>query len=573
MATIQQTIAKAASHLGDLTLSQRLAIGLGALLVVVSVIWLAQWAATPEMAPLLPGQDLSPEELALATSGLDAMNEPHRVEGSQILVRASANRQALIASLQQTEKLPTDMAIGFAELVKEANPWISQSENDKRWTVALQSELARVLQQFSGVKQAFVVLNLNTKKGFARTQPESTASVTLFTSGSEPVSRSLALATARMVAGAVSGLPVKNVQVIDGANNRVALDWDTEEGDSATSLHQQRRRIEREKELQIKEQLGFDHHVLVSVSADLNWSASQEQEDTVTEGTAVKEQTDTTNTVRSHRSGVPGAQSNVGIVAGGGGGADTSTSERSETAYEPSRRSRASQTPAGVPKSMAAAVSLSYSYLRSVFELNNPGAEAPTEAQIESDVFAKQKQRVITQVAKLLIPPDEEQVSVVWHYDTIAPERVVVASTLDSSLDVARKYGPASGLGLLAILSLAMMMRLAKRQDSGESFGMEIGLPKEAIDAAKRAAEGLESAARRRGAAGAAGSGAGTAGRAASAIPILMSDGSEGILDAQEVPESEVQIKQMLEQVAQMTEADSDAVASLVENWIDFTNR
>jgi hypothetical protein len=66
---------------------------------------------------------------------------------------------------------------------------------------------------------------------------------------------------------------------------------------------------------------------------------------------------------------------------------------------------------------------------------------------------------------------------------------------------------------------------------------------------------------------------AGATGKGASAIPILMSEGSEGILDAQEVPESEVQIKQMLEQVARMTEADSEAVAGLIENWIDFANR
>jgi flagellar biosynthesis/type III secretory pathway M-ring protein FliF/YscJ len=145
MASLQEVLSRATRHLGDMTLSQRLAIGLGVLLVAASLIWLAQWAASPEMVPLL-NQSLTPEELAQVTSGLDAMGESYQIEGSQVCVRASANRQAVLASLQQAEKLPSDTAIGFAELVREANPWISGQENDRRWTVALQCELGRVLR-------------------------------------------------------------------------------------------------------------------------------------------------------------------------------------------------------------------------------------------------------------------------------------------------------------------------------------------------------------------------------------------------------------------------------------------
>jgi len=559
-----------------MTLSQRLAIGLGALLVVGSLIWLAQWAARPEMVLLL-NQSLEAEELALVRVGLDAMDEPYRIEGSQVMVRASANRQAILASLQQAEKLPGDTAIGFAELVKEANPWISQAENSRRWTVALQSELARVLGQFNGVRQARVLLNLNAKpRGFARRHPESSAGVTLFMRGGEPVSRSLALAAARMVAGAVRGLPVRNVQVIDGGNNRVALDWDREEGGSASSLHQLRRQLEREKELQIKEQLSFDQNVLVSVSVEPDYTTMQVQDSTVTEGTTVKEETDNTSTVRNRRSQQPGVEPNVGLVAGPGGSADTSTSERTDTISEPSRRTSTTQTPAGVPKTITAAVSLSYSYLARVYRLNNPDADAPPiEAQIEA-VFNKQKAQVITQVAKLVIPPEPEQVSVVWHHDTLQPEVTVATSSLDKSLDLAQKYGPASGLGLLALVALGLMMRLAKQRDSGESFGMEIGLPKEAIEAAKRAAHDVKSAAGRAAAAGRGVSPtipgvAGLGAEYAKAIPIPVGQRADGVLDAQEVPEWEEQIHQMLDQVSQMTENDSQGVAALVENWISHS--
>ncbi|MFQ5804922.1 MAG: hypothetical protein ACE5I3_00565 [Phycisphaerae bacterium] len=573
MASLQEAITKAARQLGDMTLSQRLAIGLGALLVVGSLIWLVQWAATPEMVPLLPNQSLEPEDLALVRTGLDAMNEPYQVEGSQVMVRAKADRPGILASLQQAEKLPTDTAIGFAELVKEANPWISQEENSRRWTVALQSELARVLGQFHGVRQAWVILNLNARRGFARTQAESTAGVTLFMKGAEPVSRSLALAAARMVAGAVRGLPVKNVQVVDGGNNRVALDWDGEDDGSASSVHRLRRQLEREKEAQIREQLSFDQNVLVSVSVGLDYATIHVQDSTVGEGATVKEKMDSTSTVRNRRAQQPGVEPNVGMVAGSGESADTSMSDRSEIISQPSQRTSTTQTPAGVPKTITAAVSLSYTYLASIYRRNNPDAEEPpTEAQIEG-VFGKQKQQIATHVAKLVKPPEPEQVSVVWHHDTLQPEVTVQASPLDTPLDLAQKYGPASGLGLLALVALAMLMRLAKQRDRGESFGMEIGLPKEAIEAARRAAQDVKSA----GPAAAAGTdgpvaydaGTVSGGELAKAISLPVGQGAGGVLDAHELPEWEERVRQMLEQVGQMTDRDVQTVATLIENWME----
>jgi flagellar biosynthesis/type III secretory pathway M-ring protein FliF/YscJ len=566
MASIQETIRKATRQLGDMTLSQRLAIGLGALLVIGSVVWLAQWAATPEMGPLLPGQSLAPEDLAEVCAGLDALGEPYKVEGAQVLVRAGANRSAILASLQQAEKLPSDTAIGFAQLVQEANPWISQSENERRWTVALQSELARVLQQFNGVKQARVLLNMSTRKGFARSHPESSAGVTLFMSGGEPVSRSLALAAARMVAGAVRGLPVQNVQVIDGGNNRVALDWDAEEAGSVSSLHQQRRQLEREKTAQIKEQLGFDHDVLVSVSVDLDYTTMQVQDSAISEGATVKEETDNTSTVRNRRSGQPGVEPNVSMEVGSAASADTSTTDRTDTISEPSRRQTTTQTPAGVPKSITAAVSLSYTYLAGIYRHNNPGAEEPTEEDIEQ-VFAKQKDRIATHVAKLMIPPELDQVSVDWHYDTLVPEQVAAEGPLGAPLDLLAKYGPASGLALLALLAMGMMMRLAKRQDVGESLGMEIGMPADAIEAARQAAKDVAAVAGHTPV-----EGSGKPGRAGAArtgkSPLPLGEEAQSALEAREIDESLVQVEQMVAQVAALTEQDGDAVANIIENWV-----
>lgn len=580
MAGLQDTISRATRNLGNMTLSQRLAVGMGVMLVAGSLFWLAQWAAKPDMAPLL-NQALDADELAVLRTGLDAMGEPYTVEGSQLMVRATANRPAIIAALQQAERMPSDTAASFAELVKEANPWISGQENDRRWTVALQSELARVLRKFNGVKQASVILNLNARpRGFSQRESEATASVTLFSQGGEPISRSLALAAARMVAGAVRGLPVKNVEVIDGSSSRAALDWEGVEDGGASNLHRQRRQLEQDKALQIREQLSFDPHALVSVSAELDYSSVQENNLTVSEGIKVETENDNVTTSRNALSGQPGAQPNTGMSVGEGGGVEnSSTSTRKHDVTEPSRLTSVKQTPAGVPKTISAAVSLSRSYLAGIYQRNNPESESPPTDEQIVEIFNKQKDAIVTLLSKLTIPQDAEQVSLAWHHD-VEPAVAEASGALDTSLELAGRYGPASGLGLLALVALGMMFKMSKQKGGGESFGMEIGLPADAIEAAKNAAENLRTSSRRgpRGAGGGAGAraGDGSYGRASNAAiepepmaPIPVGQGAEGVLEAREVNESDVQISHMVEQVASMTDEDGDAVASLIENWID----
>ena len=454
MAGWQDAVAKVGQQMGDLSPSQRVAIGLGAVLVLGSLLWLAQWAATPEMVPLLP-QSLDSTELSQIASGLDALGEEYRVDGSQVLVHAGANRQAILARLQQADALPTDTALGFAQLVQEANPWISQAENNRRWTVALSKELEGVLQQFTGVRQARVMLNLNARApGFSRNQPQATASVTLFLSGGVPVGRDMALAAARMIAGAVRGLPVANVQVVDGGTGRVALEWDQEDSGSASNLHQQRKQLEREKELQIKEQLSFDENALVSVSVELDFSSTHIEDSLVSEGITVKEDTESTTTVRNRSVGEPGVEPNVGVVANAGGAVDQSDTSSAEVVSEPSRTRRSAQTPAGVPKSITAAVSLSYSYLATIFQRTNPDSEtAPTIEQIEA-IFAQQKDRIAAHVAKLVLPQDRRS-RCRWTGITtrLAPVQPVEAYVEPRGFDGSgvTSYGPASGLGLLAL--------------------------------------------------------------------------------------------------------------------------
>ena len=328
MASLQTALSNAVAQLRDLTLSQRIAIVLGGVLVTVSLVWLLQWAAAPEMVPLLD-QSLAPEDIALIQSGLDALGETYERNGAIVLVRASADRPAILAKLQAQEQLPGDTSISFAALVKESNPWISSKENDRRWSVALANELERVLRQLSGVKTAKVFLNLSTgRKGFSREQPRSTGSVTLIMRGGEPVSESLGKAAARLVAGAVSGLAPHRVEVIDGGNGRSVVDWDVEAG-GATQLQRLKREHERRLAAKVKGQLA-DSKARVSVQVEIENATRSQQSTTFSDPVEIEREKTSDDTTRRRPMGQPGVQPNVGVTSSGAG-IDEKTEKETES--------------------------------------------------------------------------------------------------------------------------------------------------------------------------------------------------------------------------------------------------
>jgi len=587
MGALQRLIGQVLSRLRDTSISQRLALLLGGLLVAVSLVWLVQWAASPEQVALLE-QDLGPEELARVRSGLEALGESYRVRGSRVYVPATANRGALLARLQEADKLPASTSSAFAALVQKSDPWISLEENDRRWTVALQTEIEKVLRQFQGVQNASVFLNLHTgRKGFSRQAPANSASVTLVMKNGDEVPRSLALAAARLVSGAVAGLPVRNVQVVD-ARGVSALDWESEQ-DEANTLHRQRIRLEQHYTETIR-RLIPDPKALVSVVVELVSTSSSTKTETPIRGVPRTEETTADETTRTHRTEPPGVQPNVGLTAVAGGADESQKKDMTRTEYQTGVALKTEATPAGDVKLVTAAIRLSSSYLEGIWRHTHPEAGPPTDEQLE-EVFQAERKRLLGQVVRLVKPQVEENVDIQRYWDTALPGPAVAGAgpTLNQAVRLVRRYGAQSGLGLLALLSLGLMLRMARKSDTSEVFGLELGLPQDAIEAAKRAAEDVaEQTARRAradrtGAQPAGAAGAGVTGEGApspegspgvepvleaAVLPVGQAAPTEGVLVAQEVDPGAIQTRKMIDQITQMVDSDAAVVSSLLEHWV-----
>lgn len=562
MANFQDTGSKLLARLSGLSLSQRLAIGLAAALVAVSLVWLGQWAASPEMVPLLP-QDLKSEEIKQIQAGLALLRVPSKVVGARVLVPASENRAGLIAQLGASEQLPSDTSVSFESLVKEANPWISQEENNKRWTVALQNQLQRVLRQLGDVKDAHVLLNLTSpRRGFSRNEPESSASVTLIMKGGQPLTRQLALGAARIVAGAVRGLLLRNVQVIDGAG-AAALDWDSEQTGTGSALDRLRREQEKALAEKIRRQIDYDPGVRVSVRIEVDPTAREKDATLPSEGVETSTSVRNRETIRGARASQPGVQPNVGAAAGGGALEERTLENETSTQLQPGTERTREVTAAGVMKESFASIAISHSFLVGIFKRMQPDT-TPTAEQIEA-VFQKEREKVVRQVRNLVTPQEPNQVAVDWYFDALElPATTSQPTTNVATIELLERYGPASGLALLALAAIGFMLRMARSKTSAETLGLEIGLPREALAQARRAAGGAGVAPRE-----AVELETAEAVAAPMVTPLETGEEADSVLEARELDESTMQLRGMLEQVSHMADAEPDAVAALLEKWID----
>ncbi len=571
MESLKKILAQVAAQLQGMTLSQRLAIVLAAVLIAASVVWMAQWAAKPEMVALL-GQDLQPEELATIRAGLEAMNEPVSVEGSRVYVSASANRPALLARLQQDNRMPADISSGFTALVQESNPWISQEENRRRWTVALQQELVRVLRTFDGVKQASVFLNLNSKRTLvARHEYHSTASVTLTMKDGTPVARSLAIAAARLVAGAVSGLSAEDVDVLDSRGRRA---WNPEDDADGSASRLYREQLQRE--LKITEKILRhmpDPHARAEVTVKLNATSRQMTTESPTTPVEIETETTSMTSTIGQVSGEPGVRANTGTGAVANAGLREQTNQdTTKTRGTPGLETKIEKTPSGGVEEITAAIFLSDYYLSNIYARMNPDVEEgaePTYEQLEQ-VFQQEQPRIRDQVRMLIWGQetriDEHSIALHWYYRVPGDVPTAAASSLDGAADLAQRYGPQAGLGLLALMSLGIMLRMARRSKAGEAYAMELGLPKEAIEMARQSATEDKKAGSPR-ASGATGDAEDDDDETSPTF--RKSRATDGVLVAEEVEESVVQMQKMMQQVADLTESDPSVVAGLMERWVE----
>ncbi len=558
---LKRTIDQITRQLEVLTRSQRIAIGMCAVFVAGSLIWLVQYSAGPELVPLL-NQQMTLDELDSGLEELRTQRIEAKAVGDRIYVRP-ADRNAALLALNRADALPKDTSVGFAELMGDDNPFRPADENKWRRQVALGTELGRILGSGEDVVTARVIIQDKTKRRVGAQQSvHATASVYLKLGRGAAFNRHLVEGVCRFVASAVPGLEPYHVTVVDAATMRAhPLPGPDEE--LAAGLLDERKQNEKHLTDKILAALQSVPGVLVSVSVDLDARKRQTQTQEYGKPEIKTEETSETSSETGGASGETGVTPNVGVAVNGGMNGERNRTEESRAEYYQSKAVKIENiehAPFTVARATAS-IGIPRSFLVGIHHARFGASEEPAKLD-ETEEFRLIRDAEIARVRSaamnILMTKDPEDVDVEVFYD-FAPEggelntfpggdtMLATASGDGGAMDFFRSYGTQTGLFALALMSFFMMTRLVRKSTDAVKSALP---PQPRTPPEDFEDEMLQ----------------------VSGGPVGQAAASEGLLVAQEVDEDTLRFSQVGEQVSQMVSSDPQAAAELIRRWAETSD-
>lgn len=409
MEQLRRVLAEIRTYLGKLSVTQRLLIGSTAVIALMALFLVTQYAGGPKMV-LMPG--IRTEDQPRVLRALQSAGIRSELRESGVFVPEGAQRQA-IAQLGESGDLPDDTTILFNNLLSKQDWRHSREQHRQQYVFALQNELSRVIGQFRGVRSASVIIDAPEQGGLGRSSREPSASVTVFTEGGRPLDQATVDAVASLIAGARSGLRADRVAVIDGSTRRQFRATD----DSvmlAGTYFEHRTRVEAEVRRKLEGLLSYIPGVIVAVTAEVDVTRVSEQTRRhlkENEGTVSLIKSETVNSSTQSggaRGSEPGVRSMQGADINQASSASTRSSEQSEseTAFENAIGTtvREMVDPRGMPTFLAASVNVPEAYVAELLKLESGSSENPApeavrtrfeeiRGQIESSVLPHLKAR------------------------------------------------------------------------------------------------------------------------------------------------------------------------------------
>jgi flagellar M-ring protein FliF len=289
-----------------------------ALLVVVTLFFLFQYASRPSYSTIAAGldpADASEVQNALAGAGVDFKLENG---GTAVAVRKGQESDAQVALA--SEGLPKGSHVGF-EIFDESSISASDFQQKVDYQRALEGEIARTVEEIDGVQAAQVQLVLPEDSLFADESPQASAAV-LLTSNAGLESSAVA-GIARLVSSSVKGLKTDNVTITDSSGSLLWPRGDGVGGASATTALEAEARYNEQLSAQIQ---AFLVSTLGAGKAQArvhaNLDLDQKTIDKVTyakKGTPLVSETEeeTLTNAGGTRAGAAGTTSNVPTFAAG----------------------------------------------------------------------------------------------------------------------------------------------------------------------------------------------------------------------------------------------------------------
>ncbi|MFQ5414519.1 MAG: flagellar M-ring protein FliF C-terminal domain-containing protein [Phycisphaerae bacterium] len=554
MDRLRELVQRISERLRVLTVSQRLAVGLCAALVGVSILWLTQWSARPELVELVPYK-FSFDELSDVEKVLKASGQPYEIRGTRVYVRV-ADQPGLIRQLNAQDALPEGSLYGMDELLVDQNPFVSPEQRRFAQNYAKGNELAKIIATYDGVKHARVLINPETKRRFGGFSDVPTASVAITMGSGRTISQAMVGGVAKLVAGAVPGLKPHNVFITDqtGRAHRVPH---PDEAVGAGYLDEVKKR-ESHLLSKIMDKLSYIPGVRASVTVALDMDRKTTENIRYAKPEVKRDSSEESTTAAGGGASEPGVQANLGAAITAGGG-ETSSKEKSETENFPSQIAlkETIQTGPYAMKSVTATVSIPRSFIVGLYKLRLPGTEDPSDTdQAFKDIRDAHLAEVAASVSRIVMArPEDVRVDVYtdmsWTSDgdrwvpvAGAMPGAMPADATGGAVAFVKAYGPQLGLGVLAMMSMFMMTRVVRKSSQMLAGDVDDG-PQQVVrdDEGRVLTVGPQ-----------------TVGQA---------ETTEGFLTGKEVDEDTLKYRQLGEEVSRLVTEDPRSAAELIRRWIE----
>lgn len=554
MDALRQQLLRIQQQLNGLSASQKMLTGSLVVIMIMTMFYWARYAGTAQMEVLLD-QSLSAEEISSIKSALASKNVTYQVTGDRIMVPADRKFE-LIADLGYLQLLPRDMKDAFEEMIKLQNPFMSQNQTDQIYNHAREKKLATIISVWPGVRSATVMIDGTNKRNPTRSiQP--TASVAISMKSGEQPSRKLADAVVNLVAGAQAGLTSDSVKVmINGMTMKLASS-DNPWGDGGENpILKAKSDAEQQYAAKILSVLAYIPNAYATVSVDLNTKTStinQKKVDPKNQVTATKRILTTSDeNTPGAPAGEPGAVANTALstenTATSSGNGGSSLSEKNETEFTTDTGYEITQTsaPAGDAIPVAAAVRVPDSYFINIWKRRNPNSSTlPTDTDL--DTLVNDQMPMIREAVRMATNiKDDTAISVARYIDVSEP--LMGSDTNNASLaSIPGGFGFGAkeiAIGVLAVISLFMVSMMVRKSvpqpvaQAGASFDP---------------------------------TGASSAPGPITALAELAGEVGEGgmLLSGHELSESEMEAKQVIDQVGTMVKENPDVAANLIKRWMN----
>ncbi|PMP69509.1 MAG: flagellar M-ring protein FliF [Calditerrivibrio nitroreducens] len=195
---------------------QQITIISAAVAILLSIIVLVYWANKPVYKILFA--NLSQEDAAEVVAKLKAKKIPYNLKDSGKTIEIPAKDVYETRIELAKEGIPKGGGVGF-ELFDKTSFGITEFAQNVNYQRALQGELSRTISTLEEVEEARVHLTLPKDKLFITEDGEPKAAVVLKLKKGETLNRDKVKAIASLVAGAVKGLKIQNVQIVDTQGN------------------------------------------------------------------------------------------------------------------------------------------------------------------------------------------------------------------------------------------------------------------------------------------------------------------------------------------------------------------